>query len=269
MIEGRLVGDGLGLHTLGVQHPLRHPQRLTPAVAAHRCNAGLLPAEGHDAVRVFVDFRYRFVPVVRVVPHHRADRVAFTHRGTDVGDLTIHDVGARHDLDRGGRHVTDRYHGVGTPVGHAPENTGQVGQGDLRVFLGSEQGIDGEPWLHPPVAIRYQLIRVLGDAVQQPLIDVLDFRADYRVQRQVHERPRRVVRPRLLELAVPDAGVGACVGVVVRWNADQTQLHIVGAGRHRGTEQLGVDGDAHQRHVRVSELLVDYFGKQRPGDFIL
>ena len=70
----------------------------------------------------------------------------------------------------------------------------------LRGFLAAgEQRIKGKAGLFLAVAIRDQLVAVLGDLIQPPLVDVFEPGAVAGADRQVTEAPRRVIRPGQLE----------------------------------------------------------------------
>ncbi|MNQ60663.1 hypothetical protein D3C85_749500 [compost metagenome] len=199
VVQGGLIGDCLGLGTLGVKYPLAQAVSLPTRAAGHGGDPRFPPPKGDDAVRVFVDLWDGLASVLRVIPHHHRDGVPFPQASAAVLEVAVDDVARGDDLDRVGRLVSDRHYGVGTPVGHASEYAGQGAEGDQRLFLIGKDGVAGEPWLHAAVPVGHQLVAVLRDAIQRPLVDVRDARADDRVGGQVVESPRRVVRPRLLE----------------------------------------------------------------------
>nr|WP_231124357.1 hypothetical protein [Pseudomonas tolaasii] len=78
------------------------------------------------------------------------------------------------------------------------------------------------------------------------------------VQQQVTPDPNRVVGVGQLEGAVPIAGVGPCLRVVVGRHLHDTTAHQAGELR-RVLELLGVEPQAAQCQVRITQFFVDDF----------
>ncbi|MCY1283874.1 hypothetical protein D9M70_327620 [compost metagenome] len=265
MVSRGGVGDGLRLHSLRVQNPASQAASLPARAAGEGGDLHLPPAKQVDTLGIFHKLRRRLEAVVRVVPHDDGDAVAFLQRRAAVLELAVDDVGRADQLSGVARHVGDRDDSVGAPVGHPAEDAGQGGQrGDRFLALG-EQGVHREPRFHPAVAIGHQLVTILADLVERPLVDAREASADHRMRGEVVVGPGRVVRPRLLERAVPQPGVGSGQWVVVARHLDDAEHHVVGARRHLVAEHLRVQLQADQRAVRVAKPCVDDLGHRMPA----
>ena len=194
--------------------------------------------------------------------------MALAQRGPAVLKLAVDHVRRRDELDRVSWHIAYGDQTVRAPVAHPTEDRREVSQYVDRVLAVGENRVDREPGLHAAVAVWDQLVAVPADLVERPLVDVLDICADNRVGRQIVEGPGRVIRPSLFEQAVPHPCVGAGQRVIVARHVDYAELHVVGAARHRRTEQRCVQLDANQRAVWVAQLGVDDFGQRCPGQLV-
>ncbi|KWV85348.1 hypothetical protein PFLmoz3_05057 [Pseudomonas fluorescens] len=124
--------------------------------------------------------------------------------------------------------------------------------------------------------VRHQLVAVLRDPVQLPLVHHPRLNATAQAETvgggYVVGHPDRVVGPGLLEGAVPNATVRARHRVVVARHLHFFQLGLDRHGRD-AAELLGGKLDVEQRRVRVADLCVDNFSEAGDlhgvGDFVV
>ncbi|MNJ39091.1 hypothetical protein D3C77_339550 [compost metagenome] len=205
------------------------------------------------------------VVVGRVVVAHQRATVVGVPLGTAINELAGNDVRPSEDVVDvlSTRHVRLHIQRTVSPVHHAPVDRRQVAQQGPGLGTALQVQVAQETWLLAALAIGYQLVAILGNAVHLPLVDHpgLDAlaQAETVLDAQAVSYERRVVGPGLLEGSVPNAGVGACYRVVVGGHRPALGLAVHGH-RRDVLELLGIEFDVKQCSVRVPQLFVDDLG---------
>src|SRR5574337_72285 len=157
-------------------------------------------------------------------------------RTSGVVEFSVDDVGRRIQCDSVGRPILNRHYSPCTPVRDSTEDRGEILDYLVSLLPRLEEQVTTESWFVRPVTVRHQLIAVLRDRIQSPLvqavrIDVLTESVPI-VGEEVVETPRRIVRPREFERAVPGSGIAATDRVVVVRHLYDQSTHPVSSGRN-------------------------------------
>ncbi|MNF76673.1 hypothetical protein D3C84_587930 [compost metagenome] len=197
------------------------------------------------------------VVVRRVVVAHQRPGVAGFRRGAAIGELAVDDVGPGEDVVEvlRARHIGLHHHLALSPIAHATVNAGDIAQQRPGARLALKVHITQKAWLYVAQAVRHQLIAVLRNPVQLPLVDHerLDALAETKTVfgADAVGDPGWVVRPRLLHGAVPSTGIGPGDRVVIARHLPLARAAAHGDGWNVG-ELLSVELDVEQRGVRVA-----------------
>ncbi|CAB5722351.1 Uncharacterised protein [Pseudomonas aeruginosa] len=147
------------------------------------------------------------------------------------------------------------------PIAHATVDRGDIAQQFPCTSLALQVHITQEARLLATLAVRHQLVAILRNAIQLPLVDHPRLDAFAQAEKIVGADavgdPRRVISPGKLHRAVPDAGISSSVRIVVARHHPLPPLAFQGHGRNVA-ELLCTELDKQQRGARIPQLGVNH-----------
>ena len=258
-LQADFEGHDVRLYRFGVENPQTDPVSLCARGAAESNRVHLAIADAFNQSLVFDVLDLLFELIGRVVPAYMDNAVAILTLRTDTVEHAIDNVGVGVEELRVRRRVLRQLNHTARPVSHAPEYRADVLDDLVGIGARRDNGVQGEARLFATIAVCNHAVAVAGDGVQLADVDVrrLDVLAQAitLVEHDVAQNPRRVVRVRNLERAVPGANIGPGLSVVVAWHLNVQAVDIVGSAWNL-TELGGVDLHTEHHRVRVRQLAV-------------